>query len=62
MILCIEHPKDATRKLLEFINEFGDVEDTKLMHRNLLHSHILTVKDQKAKLMKQSHFSLQLKE
>ena len=26
MILCIEHPKDATRKLLELINEFGNVE------------------------------------
>ena len=23
MILCIENPKDATRKLLELINEFG---------------------------------------
>ena len=25
MILCIENPKDATRKLLELINEFGKV-------------------------------------
>ena len=26
MILYIENPKDATRKLLELINEFGKVE------------------------------------
>ena len=25
MILCTENPKDATRKLLELINEFGKV-------------------------------------
>ena len=25
MILCIENPKDAIRKLLELINEFGNV-------------------------------------
>ena len=25
MILCIENPKDATRKLLELINKFGKV-------------------------------------
>ena len=43
MILYIENPKDATRKLLELINEFGKVAgykinaQTKLMHRNLLH-------------------------
>ena len=37
MILCIENPKDATRKLLELINEFGKVADTKLMKGNLLH-------------------------
>ena len=37
MILYIENPKDATRKLLELINEFIKVRDTKLIHRNLLH-------------------------
>ena len=36
MIIFIENPKDATRKLLEIINEFGKVAGTKLMHRNLL--------------------------
>ena len=30
MILCIEHPKDATRKLLDLINEFGNVERYKM--------------------------------
>ena len=30
MILYIENPKDATRKLLELINEFGKVAQYKL--------------------------------
>ena len=30
MILYIENPKDATRKLLELINEFGKVAGTKI--------------------------------
>ena len=30
MILCIENSKDATRKLLELINEFGKVEEYKI--------------------------------
>ena len=30
MILCIENPKDATRKLLELINEFGKVVGHKI--------------------------------
>ena len=30
MILCIENPKDATRKLLEVINEFGKVAGYKI--------------------------------
>ena len=30
MILHIENPKDATRKLLEFINEFGKVAGYKI--------------------------------
>ena len=29
MILYLENPKDSTRKLLELINEFGKVSDTK---------------------------------
>ena len=34
MVLYIENPKDATRKLLELINEFGKVAGYK-MHRFL---------------------------
>ena len=30
MILYIENPKDATRKLLELINEFGEVAGYKI--------------------------------
>ena len=30
MILCIENPKDATRKLLELINESGKVAGYKI--------------------------------
>ena len=30
MILCIDNPKDATRKLLELINEFGKVAGYKI--------------------------------
>ena len=43
MTLYIENPKDATRKLLEVINEFGKVAGYK-MQRNLLHSYTLTIK------------------
>ena len=62
MILYIENPKEATRKLLELINKFIKLQDTKLMHRNLLHSYTLTMKDQKEKFRKQSHLPLQQKE
>ena len=33
MTLYIENPKDPTRKLLELINKFSKVQDTKLRHR-----------------------------
>ena len=35
MILYIENPKDTTRKLLELINEFSKVADTKLIQKSL---------------------------
>ena len=47
MILCIENPKDSTRKLLELINEYSKVQDIKSTHRNPLHSYTLTVRKQK---------------
>jgi len=36
MILYIENPKDATRKLLELIKEYRKVADIKSIHRNPL--------------------------
>ena len=38
-----------------------NLQDTKLMHRNLLHSYTLTTKNQKEKLRKQSHLPAQKK-
>ena len=58
MILYIENPKDPTRKLLELINKYSKVADIKLIHRNPLHSYILTMRKQKKKLRKQSHSQL----
>ena len=48
MILYIENPKDVTRKLLEFNNEFGKVAGYK-SNTNLLHFYTRTMKDQKEK-------------
>ena len=62
MILYIENPKDATRKLLELINEFGRVAGYKLNAQNLLHSYTLMTKNLKEKLRKHSHLPLQQKE
>ena len=62
MVLYIENPKTATRKLLELINEYVKLQDTKLMHRNLLHSYTLMMKHLKEKLWKHSHLPLQQKE
>ena len=44
MILYIENPKDATRKLLELINEFGKFAGYKIF-RNLLYFYTLQMKD-----------------
>ena len=40
MMLYIENPKDATRKLLEFINEFGKVAGYKVYTQGLPWWHI----------------------
>ena len=53
-MLYTENPKDATKKLLELINEFSKVAGTKLISRNQLHI--------KGKLIKQSHSWLLQKE
>ena len=66
MILYIDHLKDANRKLPELINEFGKVAgykvNAKLMHRNLLPSYTLMMKNLKETLRKHSHLPLQHKE
>ena len=59
MILHIENPKDATRKLLELIKEFVKVAGYKFIYRNLLDPYILTTKDKKKKSRKQSHSRFQ---
>ena len=61
MTLHMEKPKDATRKLLELINEFSKVTGYKLMHRYLLNSYTLMMKNLKEKLRKHSHLPLQRK-
>ena len=47
MIIYTENLKDTTRKLLELINEFVKAAGYKIT--------MLTMKDQKEKLRKQSH-------
>ena len=61
-ILNIEYPKDATRKLLELINEFSNVAGYQTIHKNPLYP-MLTIKNQKGNSeSKQSHSSLKQKE
>ena len=55
MILYTENPKDAIRKLIEHIMNLLKLQDTKLIHINILHCYTLKMKDQKEKLMKQSY-------
>ena len=62
MILYIENPKDATRKLLELINGFGKVAGYKINAQKSLHSYTLMMKNLKEKLRKHSHLLLQQKE
>ena len=44
MILYIENSEDATRKLLELIDEFTKLQDIKSTHRNPLHSYTLIMR------------------
>ena len=62
MILYIEDPKDATRKLLELINEFGKVAGYKINAQKSLAFLTLMKKNLKEKLRKHSHLPLQQKE
>ena len=61
MILYIENPKDATRKLLELINEFGRVAGYTI-NAQKCHSYKLMMKNLKEKLRKHSRLPLQQKE
>ena len=61
MLLYIENPKDATRKLLELINEFGKVAEYKMntqKSRAFLYTNDENLKE---KLRKHSHLPLQQK-
>ena len=61
MILYIENPKDATRKLLELINEFGKVAGYKINAQKSVF-YTLIMNYQKEKSRKQSHLKLHKKE
>ena len=61
MILYIDNPKDATRKLLEIINEFGKVAGYKSNAQKSLAFLYTNNKNKKEKLRKHSHLPLQKK-
>ena len=61
-ILYIESPKDATRKLLELINEFGKVAGYKINAQKSLAFLYTNDENLKVKLRKHSHLLLQQKE
>ena len=61
MILYIENPKDATRKLLELINEVGKVAGYKINAQNSLAFLYTNDEKMKVKLRKHSHLPLQQK-
>ena len=62
MILYIENPKDAMRKLLVLINEFGKVAGYKINAQKSLAFLYTNNENQKEKLRKQSHLPSQQKE
>jgi len=51
----MENPKDATRKLLELMNELGKFSDYKINMQKYLAFLYTNNKNQKEKLRKQSH-------
>ena len=62
MILYLENRKDATRKLLELINEFGRVAGYKTNAQKSLAFLYTNDENLKVKLKKHSHLPLQQKE
>ena len=61
MVLYIENPKDATRKLLELINEFGKESGYKINAQKSLAFLYTNDENLKGKLRKQSHLPRQQK-
>ena len=61
MILYIENPKDATRKLLQLINECGKAAGCKINAQKSF-AFIYTNNERTEKLRKQCHSPLQQKE
>ena len=61
MILYIENPKDATRKLLELINEFGKITGYKINAQKSLAFLYTNDENLKEKLRRHSHLPLQQK-
>ena len=59
LILYIENPKDATRKLLEVINEFGKVAGNKNAQKSLAS---LYTNDEKSEREIRKHFHLPLQQ
>ena len=62
LYIYIGKSEDATRKLLELINEFVKVEAYKINAQKSLHSYTLMMKNLKDKLRKHSLLPLQQKE
>ena len=54
-ILYVENPKVSTQTLLELINEFSELQDIRLIYRNLLLFYTLIMNYQKENLRKQPH-------
>ena len=60
MILYIDNPKDATRKLLELINEFGKVAEYKIhVQKSLAFLYTNDEKSEREINGKHSHLPLQ---
>ena len=61
MVLYIENPKGAIRKLLELFNEFDNIAGYKINTQKSIAFLTLTMKDQKEKFGKQSYLPLHQK-
>jgi len=60
VILYIENPKDATRKLLELINEYSKVTGYKINTQKSLQSYTLTMRKQR-EVKETSPFTIAMK-